>query len=73
LDELKNSCRVILTPNHNEFKRLYQKVLDKKLDQNAEITQDQVKELSTKLGGVNVFCKGNNDIITNGTDGSFQF
>lgn len=66
LDELKNSSRVILTPNHREFKRLYVRVFgDQEID---EITEDHVKSLSHRLG-VNVFCKGSKDIISNGNEG----
>jgi len=66
LDELKNCSRVILTPNHREFKRLYQRVFpDQKLTNEEEITKDYVKKLSSKLG-VNILCKGDKDIITDG-------
>ncbi|KAI6189883.1 ATP-dependent (S)-NAD(P)H-hydrate dehydratase [Aphelenchoides bicaudatus] len=65
LDELKNSSRVILTPNHREFKRLYEKVFSGQ--QIDGITEEHVKSLASNLG-VNVFCKGEKDFITDGRE-----
>jgi len=65
LDDLKDCSRVILTPNRREFKRLYERVFsDQQVD---DVTEEHVKELSSKLG-VNVLCKGDNDIITDGDE-----
>lgn len=67
MDELKNSPRVILTPNHREFKRLYQRVFpDEQFDE--KLIEAHAKNLASNLG-VNVFCKGVQDIITDGNEG----
>ncbi|KAL3879584.1 hypothetical protein ACJMK2_031875 [Sinanodonta woodiana] len=62
---IKDYTKAILTPNIVEFSRLYQKMLGRKPSEDEPV--NNVKRLSQKLGYVTIVQKGENDIISNGT------
>jgi len=65
IDILQGGTRVILTPNKNEYSRLYQKAFGTALIENKNPELD-VKELAKRLGYVTIVRKGDIDIISDG-------
>lgn len=63
-----NYNKFILTPNFNEFKRIYENLFNKKISFGISI--DEIKkyaeELSNKLNNITIVVKGYKDVITNG-------
>lgn len=62
---IKNYERAILTPNVVEFSRLYEKVIGEKPISEEPVVS--VRSLCEKMGHVTIVCKGENDIISDGT------
>lgn len=65
LEAIQNCKNAILTPNHNEFERLYKKVFEEEDDQTEDKDQQKVKKLANKLG-VCILRKGDTDVISDG-------
>ncbi|XP_022253892.1 ATP-dependent (S)-NAD(P)H-hydrate dehydratase-like [Limulus polyphemus] len=57
--------KAILTPNIVEFSRLYKAAFSLEPDIFVDLNQ-QVKDLSQRLGNITIVCKGADDIITDG-------
>ena len=64
-DLLRNYTPTLLTPNHREFKHLYNSVIGEELSADSDLVQS-VERTANTLGNVTIFCKGPVDIISNG-------
>jgi ATP-dependent NAD(P)H-hydrate dehydratase len=71
LDLIKGYKRAVLTPNPNEFKKLYEVVFSKKeIEEHGDDEESQMKmvgELCDRLGNITVVRKGQKDFICNGS------
>lgn len=64
LDLVSGYPLAVLTPNVNEYKRLVEKVLNCKVDDQDAPTQ--LQSLARGIGGITILRKGNSDLISDG-------